>query len=412
VWLPGNGLKERIVRSQIWRSVFRTEFPRTARGQSEAVFHNFWLHIHPVKVPREVLKWTHTFWLGYISFLLFVILTVTGLLLMFYYVPSVERAYDSMKDLEFTVSLGIFLRNLHRWAAHAMVICVFLHLCQVFYTGTYKSPRQFNWVIGVMLLTLTLGLSFTGYLLPWDQLAFWAITVGTNIASYAPLVGHKLRYLLLGGNLVDQNALLRFYVLHCVVLPLLLAGFVSVHFWRVRKDGIPSAEPETSEEGQLNLPDTRSPLALLGVVQGKSPVVDVEPENMVSTWPRLLLREITVAVLVLAVLTGISLIFRAPLEAHANPAQTPNPAKAPWYFLGLQELVHYSAFVGGVLIPGLVTLFLLALPYLDAHPEKRLARRKAVTVIFTLLVLTNLTLIIIGSYFRGPGWSFVLPWER
>jgi quinol-cytochrome oxidoreductase complex cytochrome b subunit len=142
-----------------------------------------------------------------------------------------------MKDLRFVVSNGVFLRNMHRVAAHIMVIAVFWHMFHVFYRGGYRPPHEFNWAIGVVLLLLTLLLSYTGYLLPWDQLAFWAITVGTNILSSAPFVGPQLRYLLLGGNLVGENALLRFYVLHCVILPLLAALLIGVHFWRIRKDG-------------------------------------------------------------------------------------------------------------------------------------------------------------------------------
>ena len=175
---------------------------------------------------------------------LFLILVVSGTLLMFYYVPSVEMAYGSMKDLEFVVSFGLVLRNAHRWSAHAMVMAVFLHMCRVFYTGSYKAPREFNWVIGVCLLLLTLFLSFTGYLLPWDQLAFWAVTVGSNMASYLPWIGDDVRFLMLGGNEVGQMALLRFYVLHVVVLPLLLAILVGVHFWRIRKDGGLSRPPK------------------------------------------------------------------------------------------------------------------------------------------------------------------------
>lgn len=228
---------EKIKNTQIFRSIFRSSFPDTERGKAETVFFNVWLHIHPVKVLREGIKITHTFCLGGISFALFLILSITGILLMFYYHPSVPRAYYDMKDLEFTVSFGIFLRNLHRWTAHGMVVSVFLHMCRVFYTASYKPPREFNWVIGVCLLVITLGLSFTGYLLPWDQLSFWAITVGTNIAGYAPVFGKTIRYLLLGGNTIAENALLRFYILHCVVLPIFIIIFVIIHFWRIRKDG-------------------------------------------------------------------------------------------------------------------------------------------------------------------------------
>jgi cytochrome b6 len=186
--------------------------------------------------------------LGGLSFLLFIVLTVTGVLLMFYYVPSVGHAYGDMKELQNVVSMGRICRNLHRWAAHAMVLVVMLHMCRVFFTGAFKPPRQFNWVVGVLLLACTFMLSFTGYLLPWDQLAFWAVTVGTNMASNTPIVGAQgplsiatadgdVRFALLGGRTVGQNALLRFYVLHCVVLPLVIAGLCGWHFWRIRKDG-------------------------------------------------------------------------------------------------------------------------------------------------------------------------------
>ena len=156
---------------------------------------------------------------------------------MFYYIPSVERAYPSMKAIQLSVPLGQFTRNMHRWAAHAMVLVVILHMTRVFYTGAYKAPREFNWCVGVILLLLTLGSSFTGYLLPWDQLSYWAITVGTNIASYAPFVGDSMRQMLLGSTDVGQSTLIRFYTLHIALLPVMITLLVSLHIWRVRKDG-------------------------------------------------------------------------------------------------------------------------------------------------------------------------------
>jgi quinol-cytochrome oxidoreductase complex cytochrome b subunit len=222
---------------QVWRSVVRHGIPRDDLGRSESIVSNLFLHIHSSKVHVNTLRPGYTLGLGLISFYLFVILTVTGILLMFYYVPSVDRAYNNMKDLQFVVSYGMFLRNMHHWSAHAMVFFVLLHMCRVFYTGSYKPPREFNWVIGIIILIVTLFLSFTGYLLPWDQLAFWAITVGTSVASYTPLIGKKIRFLLLGGNIIDQEALLRFYVLHILILPLILTILICVHFWRIRKDG-------------------------------------------------------------------------------------------------------------------------------------------------------------------------------
>jgi quinol-cytochrome oxidoreductase complex cytochrome b subunit len=198
---------------------------------------NVFFHLHPVKVNRKSLKWSYSLGLGIVSAILFGVLVFTGVLLMFYYVPSVERAYSTMKEIQFSVPLGQFTRNMHRWGGHAMVLTVTLHMIRVFYTGAYLPPREFNWVIGVILLVMTLGASFTGYLLPWDQLSYWAITVGTNIAGYAPGVGPTMQEFLLGGVEVGQNTLIRFYTLHIALLPLLITLLVSVHIWRVRKDG-------------------------------------------------------------------------------------------------------------------------------------------------------------------------------
>jgi quinol-cytochrome oxidoreductase complex cytochrome b subunit len=223
--------------TRVWRSVFRRGPALTNRTRSLAIFGNLFLHMLPVKAREKSLRVRATYYLGSFSFLLFIVLTVTGVLLMFYYHPAVPQAYRDMKDLRFVVSNGVFLRNLHRLAAHAMVFLVFAHMFHVFYRGGYRPPHEFNWMVGVILLLVTLFLSYTGYLLPWDQLAFWAITVGTNIISAMPVFGKQTRFIALGGNLVGENALLRFYVLHCVVLPLLAIMLIAVHFWRVQKDG-------------------------------------------------------------------------------------------------------------------------------------------------------------------------------
>lgn len=247
----------RIRDSQLWRSVFRVPMPRDRRGRVLVIVSNFFLHLHPVALPRHALRPRYTWCMGGITFLLFLIETITGALLMFYYRPTVECAYRDMLDLREVVSLGI-LRELHRWGAHLMVIAVMLHMTRVFLTGSYKTPREFNWVVGVVLLVLTLLLSFTGYLLPWDQLSIWAVTVGTNLVGAAPLVGaegpgsallrgpggpwitphNDARYFLLGASSVGPETLNRFYVWHCVGLPLVAAVLMGVHFWRVRKDGI------------------------------------------------------------------------------------------------------------------------------------------------------------------------------
>ena len=223
--------------NKVWRSVFRSGFGSSNLHRAQTVQQNVFLHLFSVKMRSRVLEFRPTWYLGAFTLVSFLVLVVTGILLMLYYHPSVPQAYSDMKDLQFVVSSGMFLRNLHRWSAHAMVLLVFAHMFKVFYRGAYRPPREFNWVIGVFLLLTTLLLSYTGYLLPWDQLAFWAVTVGSNIARAVPLVGGKMRFLLLGGNTVNANALLRFYVLHCVILPLIAVMLVSIHFWRIRKDG-------------------------------------------------------------------------------------------------------------------------------------------------------------------------------
>ncbi len=236
---PGLGdfIYDKLFHNYIWRSIFRSGYPNTPRNQMLAVATSVFLHLHPTRIHKTHVKITHTYCLGGLSFFMFLGLTVTGVMLMFYYVPSVDRAYSDVAALNTNVRFGMLIRNLHRWMAHAMVITVLLHMMRVFYMGAYKPPREFNWVVGVILLVLTLLLSFTGYLLPWDQLALWAITVGTNIAGSAPVLGGQTRFILIGGFEVGPNALIRFYTLHVIGLPLLAAIFMSVHFWRIRRDG-------------------------------------------------------------------------------------------------------------------------------------------------------------------------------
>jgi quinol-cytochrome oxidoreductase complex cytochrome b subunit len=230
-------MDQSIRRSVVWRSLFRQPYPRDERSRAYAVMNNVFLHIHPVRVRQHAVKFAYTFCLGGLSFFLFLVLTVTGVYLMFFYVPSATQAYTNILDIQSQVTFGLLTRNVHRWAAHLMVFFVFLHMMRVFYHGAYKPPREFNWVVGVVLLFLTIMLSFTGYLLPWDQIAYWAITIGTNMGGYAPLFNTPTKLILLGGLEVGQNTLLRFYVGHVVFLPLIAATFLAVHFWRIRKDG-------------------------------------------------------------------------------------------------------------------------------------------------------------------------------
>ena len=228
---------ESIRRSAAWRSLFRQPYPSDERSRAMAVMNNVFLHLHPVRVRQHAVKFAYTFCLGGLSFFLFLVLTITGVYLMFFYVPSATQAYNDILRIQSEVVFGLLTRNVHRWAAHLMVFFVFLHMMRVFYHGAYKPPREFNWVVGVVLLFLTLFLSYTGYLLPWDQIAYWAITIGFNFAESAPVFNTVSKILIFGGLEVGQNTLLRFYVLHVVFLPLTAAFFLAVHFWRIRKDG-------------------------------------------------------------------------------------------------------------------------------------------------------------------------------
>ena len=410
------GLMAELPRN-LWKSIFRNPLPSSELGRSATMFTNFFLHIHPVRVHRHTLKATYTLGLGLISFFMFIILTVSGILLLFYYVPSTSQAYDRMLDLRGTVAFGTFLRNMHRWTAHGMVAVVVLHMCRVFLTGAYKKPREFNWVLGVVLLLLTLFSSFTGYLLPWDQLAFWAITVGASIAAYAPVLGSEVQFLLLGDYTVGQEALLRFYVLHVVVLPLVMTVMVAVHFWRIRKDGglarpdesPPPPSPAAAPAGEVE----EKNYGLMGFVRGPFTKVGNIPDNTVYSWPDLLTAELFVFVLTVAGILVVSLLFQAPLEEPVNVMHPPNPAKAPWYFLGLQELVSYSAFWGGVGIPTIEVLILLLVPYLDRKPHgvgRWFAKERLLAnTLFITFALINVFLIVVGTFFRGPNWGFVSP---
>ena len=237
--------------TQIWRSIFRHKVDDTPRNRSLAVLSNVFLHLHPAKINRDAVRYTFTWGMGGITFYLFLILTFTGVALMYYYHPDKANAFRDILYIKNDVPFGNFLRNLHRWAAHAMIITVWMHQMRVFMTGSYKPPREFNWNVGVILLLVTMLLSFTGYLLPDDQLGFWAVTVGTNMARATPVIGHEgpfgpeigatafndIRFAMLGGSIVDANALLRSYIHHCVGLPLVAGVFMIVHFWRIRKDG-------------------------------------------------------------------------------------------------------------------------------------------------------------------------------
>lgn len=375
------------------QSLIRYDKPTSDRARSQVVFSNIFLHIFSTRIHRYSLKPTFTFGLGIISSASFIILIVTGILLMIYYKPSVEHAYDSIKDIHYIVPGGRFIRNVHRCVTNIMIVSVFLHMARVFYTAAYKRTRQFNWVLGVGLLALTLMMSFTGYLLPWDQLAYWAVVIATSIvASFNELtdalnvtqyvdLGTFMKIFLLGSKEVGQDALIRFYWLHCIILPVALTMVLAVHIWRVRKDG-GLARPDNIKEKELEgtpkdpLSDKvfkyapRKTYGLMCLVKGKSNVVGRSPEQTVSSWPHMMINIVGLFMITFAFTCIYAYFIDAPLKEMANPSVPENPAKAPWYFLGLQELVSYSAFMGGMGIPTLALLGLALIPYLDREKQE------------------------------------------
>jgi quinol-cytochrome oxidoreductase complex cytochrome b subunit len=236
--LPGRVRESQFMESMLRPgSPFKKGYTDTPRNRSYVIMNNVLYHLHPVKVKRHGVKLSYTLCLGGLSFFLFILLTITGIFLMFYYTPTAQQAYVDIEGLSTSIAFGSLVRNMHRWGAHLMVLTVFLHMSRVFYHGAYKPPREFNWVVGVILLLLTLLLSFSGYLLPWDQLALWAVTVGTNMAGFVPVFGAQVKFGLLAGVEVTAATLLRFYVLHVLFFPFVIVIFMAVHFWRVRKDG-------------------------------------------------------------------------------------------------------------------------------------------------------------------------------
>ena len=376
--------------------------PSTARDVADAIFANFLLHWFPARMRASSLAWLPTFWLGTVSWVLFVVLLFSGLPLMVFYIPSVEDAYRSVKDIEHVVSFGWWLRAVHRLGAHLMVITVTLHLVRVFVTGAYKNSadgkqrREWNWVIGVAMLFGTLLLSFTGYLLPWDQLAFWAVTVGTNIVSSAPVAGAVLRQTLIGGREIGEATLVRFYLLHIIALPLAVAVLFGYHMWRVRKDG--------------------------GLAHG-----DAEDDRAeIHAIPPLVRRIAVVTMATLLAVTVLAIVIPSPLLEPANPEVTPNPAKAPWYFLWLQEVVTDTtvrlgpvrvngALIGGVVLPLALAVVLTIWPWLDRSPGTTAGvtfprERRVQNVVFLAIALAIAGLTVIGLL-RGPSWGLWWPWE-
>ena len=355
------------------------DIPNTQELQ-QPPFKNLILHLHPPRVPERSMAFTLTWGLGGMSLVLVMLLAVTGILLMFVYKPSPGLAYDSVITIQKDIWFGQLIRNIHHWSGNFLVIVSFLHLLRVFFTGAFHGSRRLNWVIGLCLFFLVLISNFTGYLLPWDQLAFWAVTICTGMLEYLPGLGVWLQKLIRGGEEVGQATLAIFFTVHVVVVPLCLFLLMPFHFWRVRKAG--------------------------GVVVARSSVPDSEgKEKYISTVPNLVIRELVVGLVLIAFIMVCSLIFNAPLETQANPGLSPNPTKAPWYFVGLQELfLHFHPLFAAWIIPVLIIGALIALPYLRYELKNEgqwfqthKGRRMGIVAAATALILTPL--IILGGEF-------------
>ncbi|MBK8986869.1 MAG: cytochrome b N-terminal domain-containing protein [Chloroflexi bacterium] len=367
------------------------------RSRMRAVANNLILHLHPTKVPAPALKWSYTWGLGGISATLAVVLIVTGVLLMFRYDASAATAYTSIQLIETQVLFGSLIRALHHWSANLLVITAFLHLLRVFYTAGFKDGRSTNWIIGIILFLIVLTFNFTGYLLPWDQLAYWAITVGTSLLSYIPLVGQAISDFLLAGPVVGQGALRNFYALHVAVLPTLLILMMSYHFWKVRKDGgISQPKEEEMEENGRRRPIER-----------------------LTTIPHLVQVEFAAASVLIAGLLLFAIFVPAPLEELANPSHPPNPAKAAWYFMGLQELLLHMHPLAAMLLTGLVLLALIFLPRLDrdaadiGHYFRSAVGRRAAALGALLSLGLIPMLVVVDEWYLDlpallPGWPTLL----
>ena len=323
--------------------------PRTDRERALVTRGTFLLHLRPIKVSRRTLRWAHTFGLGGSSLVLWLTLAFTGILMLLVYQPVPDVAYDSVQTLNTAVRFGPLVRGVHYWGANLLIVAVLLHVARVVLTGGYHRPRRLNWAIGAALLAGVLASAFTGYLLPWDQRALWAVTISTGMLAYVPLVGQELQEIVRGGMEIGVDTLLTFYTYHTTVLPVLAIVLMAFHFWRVRRAG-GVIEPGRSGNDE-------------GVEDGK-----------VLFLPDLLLREVAQALVLLAVVVVLGALVGAPIGERANPGMSPNPAKAPWYFMGFQELlIHLHPSFAVLIVPLLAATAFVALPWIgsDDGPSGR-----------------------------------------
>jgi quinol-cytochrome oxidoreductase complex cytochrome b subunit len=384
-------------RFNLFRHILYSVFPRTSINPSahqpyHHLFNSLILHFRPRNVPERTLRFTLTWGLGGMAVVLICLLFVTGLMLKFVYQPVPERAYESILHLQSNVLFGQLIRNIHHWSGNLLLLVTFGHFLRVFFTGAFHPPRQFNWVIGLGLFLAILAANITGYLLPWDQLAFWAITICTSMLEYIPFLGKGLQNIIRGGSDIGPATLSNFFAIHTAVIPAGLMILMPWHFWRIRKAGglvIPRAPGE--DKGQTG---------------GKVPTV-----------PNLIVREMVVALVLVAVIMMVAVFFNAPLESKANPGLSPNPTKAPWYFAGIQELLlHFHPLFALVCIPVVVVAALIGIPYGHYSNDtggvwfaSHKGRRMAVVAMMAALFVTPIGIVVDEIVIDFSSWMPDLP---
>ncbi|MFV1859621.1 MAG: cytochrome b N-terminal domain-containing protein [Anaerolineales bacterium] len=347
------------------------------------------------------LGWSHT--LGSATLFVFGLQITTGMFLALYYSPSPDHAYDSVQYITNEVAFGSVVRGLHYWGASAMIILVVLHMLRVLIMGAYKFPQEITWTLGVVLLLLALGFGFTGYLLPWDEKAYWATTVGTNIMGLVPIVGGMLLRVVRAGTDLGALSLTRFYSVHTLILPAVTVGVVGAHLYLVIRNGIsppPDAEAERADQQSARgqAPKRRRlPWTSPGLEQRARRLAKLKRAGK-PFFPDILVKDAIVALAVLAALLGLIIWRGIPTEAAADPTNTVYVPRPEWYFMFLFEFLKYVPGelegLAAVGVPTLVVLILFLLPFIDRSPARHPRLRPYAIVIITLGVVSVITLTI------------------
>lgn len=317
--------------------------------------------------------WPHVF--GSLSLMLFLNQVITGILLLIYYRPAPEEAFKSIQFLHSEVSFGWLFRQLHAWGATFMIIAVLLHMVRTFFMGAYKKPRELTWVIGAVIFLLTISFGFSGYLLPWNQLSYWATTVGTEIVRAIPWIGEPVYRVMLGGPNVGRETLSRFFTLHAVVLPWVLFFLVIVHLILMRAQNLATMDPVGEEK-------------------------PYPPESGIPFWPVHLAKEGCVALAVLGLLVTLSVLAPWEIGQPADPLETPEGIKPEWYFLAWYQLLKYFTGswgkIAGIFVSTIPLILLFAWPFVDRSKHRHPRRRPVAVTLGIVAIVVPLVLGTIG----------------